>query len=262
MRDIGPFPILDHDDDPDDLIHLAQRSAKRVPLPPRAVLTLLGDVVPPYVAEHGFEVVDEVETIIRRHPIHVGVHNGVEVALVEIPLGGPAATILFEHILMSGVTQAVAVGSCGGLVHFEEGAFVLPSKALRAEGTSYHYLPAADWVETDAALRASCVEAIDAAGLTSVEVPTWTTDAFYRETRATLAARLEQGCQVVEMECAALAACAQFRGASFSQILYTADTLAEEDWDARRFGTDAREVGLTLALDAVTRHPVPEVDAS
>ena len=64
------------------------------------------------------------------------------------------------------------------------------------------------------------------------------------------------------MECASLAACAQFRGASFSQILYTADTLAEEDWDARRFGTDAREVGLTLALDAVTRHPVPEVDAS
>lgn len=221
-------------------------------LPERAVLTLLGDVVPPYAAERGFEVVDEVETIIRRHPIMIGQHRGVDVALIEIPLGGPAATILFEHAIMSGVRSAVAVGSCGGLVHFDEGAFVLPTKALRAEGTSYHYLPAADWVDTDAGLRDACARAVADAGLHAVEVPTWTTDAFYRETRATLEARLAQGCQVVEMECASLAACAQFRGVSFAQILYTADTLAGEDWDARRFGKDAREVGLRLALDAAT----------
>ncbi|WP_040157627.1 nucleoside phosphorylase [Mobilicoccus massiliensis] len=253
MRDSGAFPILDHDADPHDLISAAQRAQERVSLPPRAVLTLLGDVASRYADEHGYEVVDEVETIIRRHPVRVGTHRGVEVAFVEIPLGGPAATILFEHVLMSGVRQAVAVGSCGGLVHFDEGAFVLPTRALRAEGTSYHYLPPADWVETDAALRSACAAAIDDAGLASVEVPTWTTDAFYRETRATLASRLEQGCQVVEMECASLAACAHFRGVSFAQILYTADTLAEENWDARRFGKDAREVALTLALDAVVR---------
>lgn len=253
MRDSGAFPILDHDDDPADLISAAQRAQERVTLPPRAVLTLLGDVATRYAEENGYVVVDEVETIIRRHPVRVGTHRGVEVAFVEIPLGGPAATILFEHVLMSGVTTAVAVGSCGGLVHFEEGAFVLPSKALRAEGTSYHYLPASEWVETSPTLRAACAGAIDDAGLTYREAVTWTTDAFYRETRATLAARLEQGCEVVEMECASLAACAQFRGVDFAQILYTADTLAEEDWDARRFGRDAREVALTLALDAVVR---------
>lgn len=252
MRSAGTFPILDHDDDPDDLIHVAQRAQERVDLPPRAVLTLLGEVSERYAEENGYELVDEVETIMRRHPIRVGVHGGVEVALVEIPLGGPAAVIMLEHLLMSGVREAVAVGSCGGLTHFEEGAFVLPTRALRAEGTSYHYLPAQEWVDTDPALRQACARAVEAAGLHHVEVATWTTDAFYRETRATLAARLEQGCQVVEMECASLAACAQYRGASFAQILYTADTLAEEDWDARRFGSDAREVGLTLALDAVT----------
>ncbi|GAB47441.1 nucleoside phosphorylase [Mobilicoccus pelagius] len=253
MRDSGAFPILDHDDDPADLISAAQRAQPRVALPPRAVLTLLGDVASRYAEENGYVVVDEVETIIRRHPVRVGTHRGVEVAFVEIPLGGPAATILFEHVLMSGVEKAVAVGSCGGLVHFDEGEFVLPSKALRAEGTSYHYLPPSDWVETHAGLRAACAAAIDDAGLHAREAVTWTTDAFYRETRATLAARLEQGCELVEMECASLAACAQFRGVEFAQILYTADTLSEEDWDARRFGRDAREVALTMALDAVVR---------
>jgi len=251
MRSVGSFPVLDHDDDPDDLISAAQRETSRVRLPERAVLTLLGDVATRYAEEHGYEVVDEVETIIRRHPVRVGTHRGVEVAFVEIPLGGPAATILFEHVLRGGVRSAVAVGSCGGLVHLEEGAFVLPTRALRAEGTSYHYLPPGEWVETSPRLRDACADAVEAAGLTHHEALTWTTDAFYRETRETLAARLAQGCEVVEMECASLAACAQFRCVEFAQILYTADTLAGEGWDARGFGRDAREVALTLALDAV-----------
>ena len=48
--------------------------------------------------------------------------------------------------------------------------------------------------------------------------------------------RKSEGCATVEMECAALAACAQKRGAVFGQILYTADSLAnvyahdERDW--------------------------------
>ena len=48
--------------------------------------------------------------------------------------------------------------------------------------------------------------------------------------------RRAEGCTTVEMECAALAACARKRGASFGQILYAADSLAnvlehdERDW--------------------------------
>lgn len=39
------------------------------------------------------------------------------------------------------------------------------------------------------------------------------------------------------MECASLAACAQFRGICFGQILFTADTLADvEDYRERGFG--------------------------
>lgn len=250
-RSVGDVPILDHDDDPDDIISVFHRGQPRVDLPERAVLTLLGDVATTYAEANGYRVVDEVETIIRRHPVRVGVHRGVDVAFIEIPLGGPAATILLEHAMRGGVRQVIAVGCCGGLVPLEEGAFVLPTRALRAEGTSYHYLPAADWVDTDAGLRANCAAALQAAGLGYVEAPTWTTDALYRETPDTVAARVAQGCQVVDMECASLAACAQYRGARYAQILFTADSLADEEWDARSFGRDAREVALSLALDAV-----------
>ena len=63
---------------------------------------------------------------------------------------------------------------------------------------------------------------------------------------------MEEGCQVVEMECSALAACAQFRNAVFGQILFTADTLAELDkYDERDWGKSSYEKVLDLSFKAV-----------
>ncbi|WP_224027321.1 phosphorylase family protein [Campylobacter coli] len=59
------------------------------------------------------------------------------------------------------------------------------------------------------------------------EVKTWTTDGFYRETVEMVQYRKEEGCQVVEMECSALAACAKFRKVTWAMLLFSADTLAD-----------------------------------
>ena len=57
---------------------------------------------------------------------------------------------------------------------------------------------------------------------------------------------------MVEMECAALAACAAFRGVTWGMILYTADSLADvEKYDERNWGGNAYEYALKLCLDAV-----------
>ena len=66
--------------------------------------------------------------------------------------------------------------------------------------------------------------------------------------------RKQEGCSVVEMECSALAACAQFRSVVFGQILYTADTLCNlEKWDARNWGKNSIECALKLCLDSVLK---------
>ena len=63
--------------------------------------------------------------------------------------------------------------------------------------------------------------------------------------------RKAEGCIAVEMECAALAACARFRGALFGQILFTADSLADpEAHDAREWGIASFGKALELAFDA------------
>ena len=84
------------------------------------------------------------------------------------------------------------------------------------------------------------------------EVLTWSTDGFYRETRVKVEARRREGCALVEMECAALAARAGFMGAVCGMILYTADSPAHtKRYDAHAWGEGVREYALALCLDAV-----------
>lgn len=82
---------------------------------------------------------------------------------------------------------------------------------------------------------------------------TWTTDGFYRETKEMVEYRKEEGCSVVEMECASLAACAEFRNIVFGQLLFTADSLANiESHDTRNWGNNTFALAMDLAMDAVT----------
>jgi len=132
------------------------------------------------------------------------------------------------------------------------GEVVVPTTAVRDEGTSYHYLPPGR--EVEASPRA--VEAIERV-LGSRGVPyrlgkTWTTDALYRSTPDKVRRRLDEGCLTVEMEAAALFAVARFRDVVLGQILYGGDDISSRDWHARgwtRLG-EVRESLLGLAAEA------------
>ena len=245
------LPILEYDADPDDLIRpgLMARLAGDA-LPKVAVVTFLGDVSRGWVADQGWRVGSTVDMVTGTFPIWTGSYDGVGLALAELPVGAPAATIVVEQHLALGVDTIVAVGSCGALQQVEVGEFLLPARALRDEGTSYHYLPPSRWVETDEVVRNACRAALESRGFVATECSTWTTDAFFRETAGLVAKRRDEGCAVVEMECAALAACAQLRGARFAQILYSADTLAGEEHEVRGWGHATRDSALVAALDA------------
>ena len=60
----------------------------------------------------------------------------------------------------------------------------------------------------------------------------WTTDAFFRETPAKVAQRVDQGAIAVDMEAASLATIATFRNVRLGHALYLADTLHGDQWDA------------------------------
>ena len=168
---------------------------------------------------------------------------------MQSPIGAASATQILDTLISCGCKKVIAVGSCGVLADLPENAFIVPTKALRAEGTSYHYLPASRYIELDSEPIKAIEETFKKHSLPFVTCTTWTTDGFFRETRDMVTYRLSEGCSVVEMECAALAACCRKRGATFGQFLFTADSLANvTEYDARDFGSDSHEKALELGL--------------
>ena len=100
------------------------------------------------------------------------------------------------------------------------GQIVVVSAALRDEGTSFHYLPPSRTVTADESVVAAIQRVLADRAVPSTTGMTWTTDAFYRETRAKLARRRQEGCIAVEMEAAALIAVARFRDVRLGVLLY------------------------------------------
>lgn len=179
--------------------------------------------------------------------------DGTEFALTMMLVGGPCAASIIEEAIPMGVKRFVMLGSCGALNHeITAGHILVPEAAVRDEGTSYHYLPPAEEVTLDPHCVGAVCRALDSLNAPYARVKTWTTDAFYRETRGKVEKRLKQGCSVVEMECASMAAVAKFRGVQFAQFLWAADSLSGEVWDQRNLS----ELGMSeneLYMEAAVR---------
>jgi uridine phosphorylase len=149
-------------------------------------------------------------------------------------MGAPLAAALMEEVIAHGGRTFLAVGGAGSLQkNLTVGHVVIPSKALRDEGVSYHYVAPSRWIDAQPDVNSIIVSHLERLALPYVIGPTWTTDAFYRETPIKVDRRRQEGCLTVEMETAAFLAVAQLRGVRFGQILYSADDLSGEIWDGR-----------------------------
>lgn len=170
-------------------------------------------------------------------------------------LGGAASAYLAEEVFAMGAKRILFFGSCGSLDKaMTSGHLIVPIAAYRDEGASYHYAAASDYIEVKTADRLATV--LDGMSVRYTKAKTWTTDCFYRETQANLARRKQDGCAVVEMECASVMATGQFRNKDVYEFLYAADCLDDNCWDQRLLGNmsgDMRERLLGIAFEAAIR---------
>ena len=122
----------------------------------------------------------------------------------------------------------------------EDCGVIVPTRAIRDEGTSYHYAPAADYIDVNRKYAGEFRAVLRELGYPFVEGVAWTTDAFYRETRAKIERRKQMGAICVEMECAAMQAMCDFRGVAFFQYFYAGDNLDHSSWEPRSLSGSAR----------------------
>ena len=245
------IPILEYDGESKEVFE-ANHESKDLVLPEKCVFAFLGDIVDDFALKHNARILETFETVAQNFNVYSLNIDGQDICLVRSPIGAPAATSLFDMLVNCGCKVVVAVGSCGTLSDLPENAFVIPTKALRDEGTSYHYLPPSRFIDLDKNVISAIEYTLNSKSLPYEKTTTWTTDGLFRETKDLVNYRLSEGCKVVEMECSALAACARKRGSLFGQILFTADSLANVDaHDPRNFGRDSHELALTLCVETV-----------
>ncbi len=145
--------------------------------------------------------------------LHVVGENEATFGLIGGVIGASFAVLVAEELFASGCEVLVSITSAGQIRRVGTPPyFILIERAIRDEGTSYHYLPPARYAEADPNLLDAAELALAAKGLSVERGSTWTTDAPFRETAATIASRREEGVLAVEMEAAALYSFANARG--------------------------------------------------
>ena len=167
------------------------------------------------------------------NPVYGFRYEGKFFAIYMTYVGAPACVADIEDtMLIINTDKYVVFGGAG--CHNKEiahGKVMVPTAAYRDEGTSYHYAPAADYIEVGNA--DTVAKFMESVGLPYVMGKTWTTDAVHRETRANFEKRKADGCISVEMECAAVQAMCDFRGLDVYFFFTSGDLLDAPQWDER-----------------------------
>jgi purine-nucleoside phosphorylase len=171
--------------------------------------------------------------------------------IVGCAVGAPFAVLIAEELFASGCRLLISMTSAGQITPTAKlPYFVLIDRALRDEGTSYHYALPSEYSEADPDLIATATRALKANGVEAITKASWTTDAPFRETEEAVAAARSKGILAVEMEAAALYAFARARNRKVLCIAHVTNTMAVADQDFEKGEADGTIDALRV-LEAV-----------
>ena len=237
---------------PDSLLREArrQKSAAIEPVPDVCLLDPDGDIVRRLKSDGRANRHDG--WVCYHTELFVFEDAGVTIGVVGCAVGASFAVLVAEELFASGCKLLISVTSSGQLT--PAGAppyFILIDRALRDEGTSYHYMPPAPYSVAPEAI----IEALD--GLFDGFEPhvlcgaTWTTDAPFRETQEAIDAMCDRGLYAVEMEAAGLYAFAEARQKPVICFAHVTNQMGTVEGDFEKGDADGttdalKVVGLTI----------------
>ena len=167
-------------------------------------------------------------------PIYKLVIDEQELALFNAPVGASACVAILEDIFALGTDKLVLFGTCGVLDEdIKETSIIIPSHALRDEGTSFHYVEASNEIAVNVGVLDRFRSYLNERQIPHKETRSELMS-IYRETSAKLKARKEAGAICVDMEYSTVTAGKVLqRNVEICHFFYAADHLSlEGNWDA------------------------------
>jgi uridine phosphorylase len=173
----------------------------------------------------------------------------VRCGIIGQVVGGSFSVLVAEQLFASGCELLVNIASAGQITNIGRPPYyILIERALRDEGTSYHYLPPSAYVEADPALVELAARAFGCAGRRVHRGATWTTDAPFRETAEAIELRRREGILAVEMEAAALYAFAAAWSRPVICLAHVSNRLGCVEGDFEKGEGDGASSSLELAM--------------
>ena len=238
---------------PDALLREArrQKSLAKEPVPKVCVLDPDGDMVRRLKANG--RATEDPSWACYHTALHRFLHDDYEFGVVGCAVGAPFAVLVAEQLFDSGCELLVSMTSAGRLLPLKPPPyFVLIERALRDEGTSYHYLPPAEFSHAPEVMLERLAGAFDGLSVPVVHGATWTTDAPFRETPEAIAGMVERGLLAVEMEAAALYALAAARAFPILCFAHVTNQMGRSEGDFEK-GLDDGTVDALAVIGAAAR---------
>lgn len=158
--------------------------------------------------------------------------GGARLGVLGCAVGSSFAVLVTEEMFACGCKLVVSVTSSGQILPVRPTPyFVLVTRALRDEGTSYHYLPPSDYSEIRPDVLRFARRALSGSEVAVEEGAVWTTDAPFRETGEAIAMARREGLLAVEMESAALYAFATARRRPVLCLAHVTNCMAQAEGD-------------------------------
>jgi uridine phosphorylase len=172
-------------------------------------------------------------------PEHLGI--------IGCAVGASFAVLLAEQLFVSGCRFLISVTSAGQILpQGNPPYFVVIDRALRDEGTSYHYLPPAEFAEANPALVGAAMGLLSRCGQRVYRGAAWTTDAPFRETAGAIERCRERDILAVEMEAAALYAFAHARRKPVLCLAHVTNQMAVTGGDFEKGEADGAYASLAV----------------
>jgi uridine phosphorylase len=187
--------------------------------------------------------------------LHVFEEAGLTIGVVGCVVGASFAVLVAEELFASGCALLLSLTSAGQITPVQAPPyFILIDRALRDEGTSYHYLPPARYSDAPGALIDNLEGAFDGTGIAMLRGATWTTDAPFRETQEAILSMRQRGLLAVEMEAAALYAFAKARGRAVVCFAQVTNHMGQVEGDFEKGHADGATDALSVVVTAAKRH--------
>lgn len=254
MENKPPAPILDgkayeapSEFVPENLLREARRQKKLplVPMPEICVLDPDGDIVR-HLRRMNAGRLNEGWAC-----YHTDLYEfdmaGRTLGIIGCAVGAPYAVLVAEQLFASGCRFLISITSAGQIVPLASPPYyVVIDRALRDEGTSYHYAAPGEFAYADQRTAALALDAIAALGLTVHRGASWTTDAPFRETAGAIAAARDRGILAVEMEAAALYTFATVHQHGVLCLAHVTNTMGVADGDFEKGDADGSTTSLQV----------------